>query len=79
MLQAFEGSSPLEVNHKDGDKHNNQLSNLEYVTSSENKQHALKTGLTVYNKPTAGLKLNVIRLVIMVYCLTEHVISGLHM
>ena len=56
VLKAFEGSSPLEVNHKDGDKHNNQLSNLEYVTSSENKLHALKTGLKVYNKPTTGLK-----------------------
>lgn len=35
----------LEVNHIDGVKSNNKLSNLEWVTSSENKQHALRLGL----------------------------------
>jgi hypothetical protein len=34
-----------EVNHLDGDKANNTSDNLEWCTSSGNKQHALKEGL----------------------------------
>jgi hypothetical protein len=35
----------LEVNHKDGDKKNNDASNLEWCTRSENNQHAFRIGL----------------------------------
>jgi hypothetical protein len=33
------------VNHMDGNKENNMLCNLEWMTSSENMQHACDTGL----------------------------------
>lgn len=46
-----------EVNHEDGDKLNCAASNLEWMTSAENKEHARRTGLSVYNKPSTGIKL----------------------
>lgn len=47
VMEAFHGPSKLDVNHKDGNKENNNLENLEYVTKSQNLKHAHKTGLKV--------------------------------
>ena len=41
----IENMDELEVNHIDGNKSNNDLSNLEWVTSSENVLHAFKYNL----------------------------------
>ena len=48
VANAFLGESNLQIDHIDGNKQNNRLDNLEYVTPKENTNRAWEKGLAKY-------------------------------
>ena len=69
----------LEVNHKDGDKHNPDFSNLEWMTKSENTQHALENGLQKRGKENINSKVVVGRVLMEgPYKGMKFILSGRH-
>jgi len=54
IAEYFWQGHTLCVNHRDGNKRNNSLGNLELVTRGENIKHAYKTGLVPKRPPKAA-------------------------
>lgn len=59
-FKPIDNMKNLEVNHIDGDKNNNKLSNLEWCTGSFNVRHCLDNGLKIpaRGEKVAGNKLS---------------------
>jgi hypothetical protein len=60
VAKTFIGPRPnnKEVNHRDGVKSHNYVSNLEYVTTQENNAHAARLGLKARGSNASRAKLN---------------------
>lgn len=52
VMLAFVGDSDLQVNHKDEDKTNNSLTNLEYLTGLENTRYSCCKPVECFNLET---------------------------
>lgn len=81
VLEAFnpiQGSLSMQVNHKDGNKHNNKLSNLEWCDGFYNIKHAWETGLRKWHggEEIGGHKLTEEEVLDIIHLLKEGQMSG---
>lgn len=60
VAKAFIGipEKNLQVNHKDCNKLNNKISNLEYLTPKENTNHSIRNGLSPFGSNHKNSKIN---------------------
>lgn len=60
IASAFIGKRPdgYEINHKDGNKSNNSVENLEYVTKQQNREHAKRLNLYAFGERVNTAKLS---------------------
>jgi len=54
VASVFLGENDIIINHKDGDKTNNNLENLEWVSYKDNTKHALESKLTKTHSNKVG-------------------------